>query len=97
MPPEEKKQLYQRLSETEYHSRLLPEEQKNHMLSEARSELNLQELRVESADRALHESDSTVNAWNSTRRIIYLTIAGERMIGCLQNWRKEKKLFKNIA
>ena len=42
-----------RLSEAEYHPRLLLEEQK---LSEARSGLNMQELRVESADRALHEA-----------------------------------------
>ena len=45
-----------KLSEAEYHTRLLLEEQKNHVFSEARSELNLQEERVESAGRALHES-----------------------------------------
>ena len=35
---------------------LLLEEQKNHVLSDPRSELNMQELRVESADRVLNES-----------------------------------------
>ena len=44
-----------KISEVEYHTRLPPEEQKK-PLSEARSETNLQESRVESADRALRES-----------------------------------------
>ena len=52
----EQKKALSRLSEAEYHTRLLLEEQKNHILSEARSELNMQELRVESADMAFHES-----------------------------------------
>ena len=38
------------------HSRLLLEEQKKHFLSETRSELNMQGLRIESADRALQET-----------------------------------------
>ena len=39
-----------------YHTLLLfVEEQKNHILSEARSEINVQQLRVESADRALRQ------------------------------------------
>ena len=44
-----------KISEAEYHTRLLLEEQKK-PLSEARSEMNLQESRVESADKALRES-----------------------------------------
>ena len=52
---EEKKVAVSRLSEAEYHTRLLLEEQKDYLLSEARSELDMQELRVESADRALQE------------------------------------------
>ena len=40
-----------KISEAEYHTRLLLEEQKK-PLSEARSETNMQESRVESADRA---------------------------------------------
>ena len=43
------------LSEADNHTRSLLEEQKNHILSEARSEINMQELRVERADRALRE------------------------------------------
>ena len=46
-----------RLSKSKNHTRLLLEEQKSHILSEARSELYMQELWVESADRVLHESD----------------------------------------
>ena len=40
-----------KISEAEYHTRLLLEEQKK-PLSEVRSEMNMQESRVESADRA---------------------------------------------
>ena len=36
-------------------TRLLLQETKNHILFEARSELNMQELRVESAEGALQE------------------------------------------
>ena len=43
-------------SEAENHTRLLLGEQENHILSEARSELNMQELRVR-ADGALHEAN----------------------------------------
>ena len=39
-----------KLSEAEYHSRLLFEEQRNQILSAARSEMSMHELRVESAD-----------------------------------------------
>ena len=49
-----------KLSEA-YHTRLLLEEQKNHTLSDARSELHMQELRVESADRALLEIRPTAS------------------------------------
>ena len=51
-----------KLSEAEYHTRLLLEAQRNHQLSEARSELNMQELRLESADRALRESDLQIQS-----------------------------------
>ena len=50
------KVLPSRLSVAEYHTRLLLGEPKNHTLSEARSELDMQELRVESAATALQES-----------------------------------------
>ena len=53
---EVEKAALSKLSKAEYHTRLLLVEQKNHPLPEARSERNMQELRVESADRALHES-----------------------------------------
>ena len=56
--PEDKKLLYLRLSvsEAEYRTILLLEEQKNYLLSEALSKLDMQELRVERAHRALQES-----------------------------------------
>ena len=49
-------------SEEEHHTILLLGEKKNHFLSEARSELNMQELRVESADRALRESSLQIHS-----------------------------------
>ena len=76
--------------------KLLLEEQKK-PLSEARSEMNLQESRVESADRAgsrwIQCRRFILNAWNSTRRISHLITPGERQIGSIQNWRTEKELF----
>ena len=50
-----------KISEAEYRTRLLLEEQKK-PLSEARSEMNLQESRVESADRVLRESRPQVRS-----------------------------------
>ena len=70
MPPKENRQLYQNSLKREYHTRLLLKQQKNHILSEARSELHLQELRVESADRALRESGLQLN---SQRMELYQT------------------------
>ena len=57
MPPKENRQLHQKSLKKKiirYHSHL--QEQKNLLLSEARSEMNVQELRVEIADRALREA-----------------------------------------
>ena len=51
--PEGGKAALSRLSEAESHTRLLLEEQKNQKLSEARSGMNMQELKTESADLAL--------------------------------------------
>ena len=51
-----------KLSEAEYHARLLLEAQRNHQLSEARSEMKMQESRLESADRALRESDLQIQS-----------------------------------
>ena len=44
-----------KLSGAEYNAGFLLEEQKDCLLSEARTELEMQELRVENADRALKE------------------------------------------
>ena len=69
-----------RLSGAEYHTILLLEEQKNHVLSEARSELNMQELRVENADRAVQESSLQLHyqRMGSTERISNLIVTRER-------------------
>ena len=66
-----------KLSEAAYHMERLLEEQKDYSLSEARSELDAQELRVECADRALRESGMQLHSQrkeNFTRRIIFLSI-----------------------
>ena len=85
-----------KLSEAEYHTRLLLEEQKNHLLSDARSEMNVQESWVESADSGLSVNEAyrfSLNAWNFTRRVSHLIIPGEEdWIGSVQNWSKEKAL-----
>ena len=54
-PPQGEQAALTKISEPEYRTRLLLEEQKK-PLSEARSEMNLQESRVESADKVLCES-----------------------------------------
>ena len=51
-----------KLSDAEHHARLLFEEQKNHVLSEARCQMNMQELRVESAHRALREQSLQIHS-----------------------------------
>ena len=45
------------LSDAGYHARLLLEKQRNQVVSEARSEMNLHELRVERGDMALREEN----------------------------------------
>ena len=51
-----------KLSEAENQTRLHHEEQRNRILSEARSEMKLQELRVESAGMALRESNQQIHS-----------------------------------
>ena len=51
-----------KLSKAEYHTMLLLEEQKDQLLSEARFEMNMQELRFESADRAVRESSLQIRS-----------------------------------
>ena len=60
-----------KLSEAECHTTLLLEEQKNHFLSEARSRLQTG-LSINQAYGFIR------NAWNSTRRISFLTLHGEK-------------------
>ena len=79
--------------EAEYHTILLLQEQKDYLLSEARSELVMQELRVESADRALQESglqhrSQRMELCQANHRII----PGERRTGYAQNWTSYQKL-----
>ena len=93
---EEKKVAVSRLSEAEYHTRLLLEEQKDFLLSEARSELDMQELRVESADRALQEP----GLWLHFQRMdLYFIIWSfqERRIGYALDWTEQKDSLKKIV
>ena len=58
-----------KLSETEYHTRLFLEEPKNHLLSETRSEMNMQESRVESADRALRRKIGSIQICRTEKEL----------------------------
>ena len=71
---------------------------RDYLLSEARSELEMQQLRV--ADRALQESGLQHHSQRMvlyTRRINDLIIPRERSIGFQQNWTGEKRFFKRIV
>ena len=65
----------------------------------ARSEMNMQELTVESADwLAVNQAHRFIlNGWNSTKRISHLIIRGERKIGSFQNWRMEIEELKKFS
>ena len=51
-----------RLTGAEHHTRLLFEEQRNQILSDTRSEIDMQELRSENADMALRESNRQIHS-----------------------------------
>ena len=54
--------------------------------------------RRQKAELSMTQASSlALSAWNCTKRIHCRTIAGERKIGSIQNWRKEKELFKRIV
>ena len=80
-----------KLSEAKYHTILLLEEQRNQILSEARSEMNMQELMPGSADMALRESHRQVHCHR-----MELHQANQKKLelrqsksGSMQNWRIE--------
>ena len=50
-----------RLSEAEFHTGLFLEEQRNHVFSEAKSEMNMQQSRAESADYAIRELNRQIH------------------------------------
>ena len=73
------------------------------MLSEARSGMNTQELKTESADMALREFELT-NAFSSYGALpyasyiyIYMRTHGESRPGSKQNWRNEKELIRKLV
>ena len=89
-----------RLSEAEYHTRLLLEEQKNRKLSEARSELNMQELRFETADRALQDSGLQLHfqriELHQANQLSHHS-KREKKWPCTELKRRERELSKRIA
>ena len=96
---EEKRDAHSRLSETEHFSRSLLEEQENCLLSEARSELEMEELRVESADRALQESGLQLD---SQRMELYPAnhFSDHSMreeLAMHRNWTEKKEFFRRIV
>ena len=61
------------------------EEHKDYLQSEAQSDLDMQESRVASADRALRESGMQLEGWNFTKRINCLIILREKRAGYALN------------
>ena len=59
---EEKELIKQNCLKPKNHTRRLLEEHKDYLMSEVQSELDKQELRVESTDRALHESSMQLHS-----------------------------------
>ena len=78
-----------------YHTILFLEEQKDHLLSEARSVLDMQELRVERC----RQSSSRIRSTASLSKDGTLTGESkrERRIGYAQNWTEEKEFFKRMV
>ena len=70
---EGEKAALSRLSVADFHTRLLLEEQRNRILSEAGSELKMQELKAESTDIALRELNRQIH---SPRKELYHTKSG---------------------
>ena len=61
---------------------LLLEERRNQILSDARSQMNVQELKKQKVRARLsvnHTHRFILIAWNSARRIRYMRILGERV------------------
>ena len=87
MPPKENRQLYQNSLKRNITRHYFLRNQR------ARSEMNMQELTVESADWL----SVILNASNSTKRISHLIIRGERKIGSFQNWRMEIEELKKFS
>ena len=77
--PEEKKLLDQ------------VEKQKNHLLSEARFELDMQEMgsKVRTGLSVNPENSCNLKGWNSTKRISYLIISSEKNWLCTELDRRE--------
>ena len=85
-----------KLSEAEHQTRFLLEEQKNQILSKARSEMNMHELRAESADTALCESNLQINSQRMSSESVTRPFQ-DRKSGFIRNWRSEKELFKKLV
>ena len=96
--PKEKRQHHRKLSEAEYHTRLLLEEQRNQILSEAKYEMNIQELKRESANMALRELNRQVRSHHVDLPPYesYMRILGESSPGSKQTSRTEKERFKKL-
>ena len=89
-----------KLSEAGYHAKLLLEEQRNHMLCEARSEMNVQERKKESAEMALRESSRPIHCHRmelcqASQR--YENSPVRASLAPCRIWRIEKDFFKKLV
>ena len=82
-----------KLSEVEHHTRLLLEEQKNHLLPEARSEMSMQVFKTGHSLKQAHRF--ILNAWNSTRRTSHLIIPEEKRLALHRIEGKRKSSSRN--
>ena len=98
-PPKESRQPLPKLSEAEYHTILVLEEQKvSNIVCSTIGKYIYTELKVGSADMALRESYRCILiAWNSTKQITHTIIAREKKFGSMRNWVIEKELFKKLV
>ena len=85
-----------KLSEAEYHTRLLLEEQKNHLMSEAQSEARIKSRKRRQGSPWIKPTDSiSMHGTLPGESVIWSFLKRERLAtGSIQNWRKVQVLFK---
>ena len=91
--PQGEQEALSKLSEAEFHSRILLEERRNHLLSEAKFEVLLQERRAERAD----SSRSALNAQKMSRRSKNSSVRDTNKSHLLRNYNAEKEHIEKLV